>query len=362
MRQYAHDATSPSSPADRLHRACAVWNLAALIASDCGIPALAADLCRQQFRIFHTAWPVTGQAAISSLQPLANLTRLTHRAGDPDGAYRELHALHRAVQDGGTAVIHGRSYSFDRFTTTRADRSEAARWVRVLLLEDGTFLLAATGQWAQAAAHAARYDEAGERLRHSRQTRIIAHLLNGHADTALALLDTSLITEPWEQAVAACLRTYSHLRAGHPTADHIETTLHALQHARHSPDRDTGLFQIRLTLTTVDLITDRCPAQADLLCAELLREAAASGDAFAGREVLRHGIARTRMTPAQIHELTALVRKAGLGRRTIPPPLHADLTAAVATAHTVLTHTLGAPHRQDEQEPSGVLPPSARDA
>jgi hypothetical protein len=210
-----------------------------------------------------------------------------------------------------------------------------------LLLEDGTRLLAATGQWTQAAAHAAHYDDASERLRDSRQTEIIAHLLDSHPDQSLALLDASLITEPREHAVAACLRTYSHLRSGDLTAEQIETTLATVQHARQSSDRDTSLFRIRLGLTAVDLAADICPAQAESLCAELTHEADTSGDAFAAREVLRHDVARARMTRTEFGELTRLVSKAGLGQGTIPPLLLADLTAAIDTADSVLAHTLG---------------------
>jgi hypothetical protein len=87
VRRYAHHAQHHEEPSDQLHCACAVWNLAALIASDCGMPTLAADLCERQFRIFHAAWPLAARATIASLQPLVNLARLTHRSGDPHAAY-----------------------------------------------------------------------------------------------------------------------------------------------------------------------------------------------------------------------------------------------------------------------------------
>lgn len=67
-----------------------------------------------------------GRAAIASLQPLVNLTRLTHRTGDPHSAYQELYGLHQAVRDAGSVLIHSRTYSFDGFTTTTSDRAPSA--------------------------------------------------------------------------------------------------------------------------------------------------------------------------------------------------------------------------------------------
>lgn len=105
VRRYAMGCMTRSEPDERQHRACVVWNLAALIAADCGMSGLAVSLCERQFRIFRSAWPVTGRAAIASLQPLVNLVRLTHRAGDPHGAYEALHAMNHAVRHGGSALL-----------------------------------------------------------------------------------------------------------------------------------------------------------------------------------------------------------------------------------------------------------------
>jgi hypothetical protein len=44
------------SDEERLNRACAALNLAALVAADCGLPDLAIDFCERQFQIFHAAW------------------------------------------------------------------------------------------------------------------------------------------------------------------------------------------------------------------------------------------------------------------------------------------------------------------
>jgi len=82
VREFADSCHKPASPEDRIDRTCTAWNLSALIAADCGMPALAVELCERQFQIFQAAWPVSGRTAIASLQPLVNLARLTGRAGD----------------------------------------------------------------------------------------------------------------------------------------------------------------------------------------------------------------------------------------------------------------------------------------
>ncbi len=51
------------------------------------------------------------------------------------------------------------------------------------------------------------------RVCEARQARIIARVLDGHTDSALALIDASVMTESWEHAVAACLRIYAHVKA-----------------------------------------------------------------------------------------------------------------------------------------------------
>jgi thiopeptide-type bacteriocin biosynthesis protein len=340
VREFADSCHAPAEPEDRVDRACSAWNLSALIAADCDMPVLAAELCHRQFRIFQAAWPVSGRTAIASLQPLVNLARLISRAGDPERAYRTFDAINSAVHNGGGAMIHGTTISFDGFTAA-ADRSKVSPWLRVLLREDGTRALAAAGKWATAAAHAERYDDAGEQLREARQTRIIAYVLDGHTDSALTFIDTSVVTQPWDNAVAACLRSYACITAERLDTDDLATMLAAVRLARESSDRATTLFRTRLGLIAVDLCAVLHQDEADLMCVELIDGAERSADAFAAREVMSHPVCRARMTPEQAAALTALIERAGLGAGSIPEPLLDDLMASVQTAGAVLAGTLG---------------------
>jgi hypothetical protein len=108
------------------------------------------------------------------------------------------------------AEVHGRSFTLGGLMADAA----VATWFRDVLLHDRTRALAATGHWDKAAGHAAQYDGHPGRLHGARQARIIAFVTGGDGEGALALIDESIRTEPWEHAVAACLRAWAHLATG----------------------------------------------------------------------------------------------------------------------------------------------------
>jgi len=161
-------------------------------------------------------------------------------------------------------------------------------------------------------------------------------VLDGNTDSALTRIDTSVMTQPWEQAVAACLRSYAHLKAEQLDAEDLAAMLTAVQLTWQSSDRPTTLFRIRLGLTAVDLTTGVHQDEADLMSVELIEEVERSADAFAAREALGHPACRTQMTSAQTGALAALVDRARLGAGSIPEALLNDLMASVQTTGTVL--------------------------
>ena len=289
-----------------------------------------------QFRLFHAHWPLAGRTAIAALQPLVNLARLDIRAGNPETAYQTLDQIWHAVEHGGSAQIRGTTLSCDEFTRDAADRSEVLPWLRNILLQDGTRALASAGRWEQAAENAARH----EQLRESRQAQVITLARSGQPDAALALLGASMITEPWEEAVARCLRTYAHLTTGHPAPDDVAQTLTATRLACQRADRQATMFQLRLGLTTADLAAELDAGTANSFITEILEAAGQSADAYAAREVLGHPACQAHMTPAQAATFTTLVEQAGLGQGTITPPLLADLTQSVSTAAAILAQAL----------------------
>ena len=323
---------------DRVDLACSALNQAALTAADCGPPDLAASLCERQFAIFRAAAPVSGLAAVAGLQPLVNLARLDIRSGHPARAWDGLDQIRRAVRDGGSAEVHGSVFPLDGYATA-ASTSVVAGWLRGVMLCDGTRALAASGDWERAAACAAWHDDAPRRLGEARQALALARAHDSDPASALALIDSSSRAEPWEDAVASCLRAYVGITAGLPLPDDTITALGAAARA-YAPDATgTAVFRARLGLTATDL-TAALGGAVDELIAVVISDAVQSGDAQAAREVLRHPAVTQHLVTGHGRELPEMVARAGLGQGHIPGTLLSRLHAAVGAAESVLATAL----------------------
>ncbi|MEV0037660.1 hypothetical protein [Streptomyces sp. NPDC050804] len=333
----AEKSTQDGPLLDRINLACATWNLSALIASDRGLTDLATDLCLRQLHLFQPAWPLTGDSAIACLQPIVNLIRLTARAGEPHAAYQQLISVHRAIHDGGTVTVHGHPIDLTGFTTD-ATLNHIRPWLRTLLLEDGTRLLVATGQWFQAAEHATAYDKAPERLHDSRQAHVVASLHTADTDTANSLIDKATITEPWEKAVAQILRHYADHLAGRTTAEAFTAVTRAVGDALEPIPPHLRMFRVRLVLAAIDLAPEGCEAQTRPLHNAIVSDTTQAGDAYAAREILRHPVLAAGERPRR--ELEAIVRDGGLGQGALPQSILSTMMQAVGTAGATLVHCL----------------------
>jgi hypothetical protein len=78
--------------------ASAIYNQAALIASDLDLPDLAREMCHQHAAAYLHACPLPGMSAIRGLDPVVNLARLQIRAGHPDEGRQRLLNLLTAQQ------------------------------------------------------------------------------------------------------------------------------------------------------------------------------------------------------------------------------------------------------------------------
>jgi thiopeptide-type bacteriocin biosynthesis protein len=344
VRQLASPHGEPADYEQRIEQACTALNLAALTAADCGLPALAAELCERQIAVFQSAGPLTGQVAIASLQPLVNLARLDIRAGQPDRAYRALIDIAEAARHGGAAQVHGRSFTLSGLT---ADAGPVVPWLRDVLLHDGTRALAAAGHRDKAAGHAARYDDHPGRLHGARQARIIASVTSGGGEAALALIDESTRTEPWEHAVAACLRAWAHLMTGCPIPASTAPALALARYAIQPASPGMTLSRIRLSLIAAELATAIDPAQEHVLT-QAADDAVQDEDAHAAREILDHPASMSFLLQAQRQRLRGITDAAGLGTGAIPEPLRSELLAGASAAEAELRAAL---HR-DAGQPS----------
>ena len=140
---------------DRMSRAAEVLNKAALIASDCGVPALARDLCHRQHELFDQAAPLPAWAARLALQPLLNIPRQLIREGHGEDAYAMLEALYHAARERTTAVIDGLPVDLGTVTCAPDGHKTVCTLTWAALLADGTRALALAGRWGEAADHTA---------------------------------------------------------------------------------------------------------------------------------------------------------------------------------------------------------------
>jgi hypothetical protein len=318
---------------DQVARAAGVFNFAALIASDSGLPELAADLCWRQHEIFADAGTLTPDIAVMALMPLVNTARLLARQGDGRAAFHALSQLYRAAQQRGTATIHEHRIDLAPLTHGPAHR-EACRELWAVLLTDGARALAREGRWTDAAGTMAAHHGIGTRLLHGRQIKIMSLLEQGLHRDAAAMIDATIPAEPWEAAVAAILRAYCQQQATPGTpgelSDVIAKTLELLGQAEPT----TAAFRARTGLTALDLAANQ-PEPGTARLRDAITKVAAS-DAYAARDVLAHSTMRARMTCHQERQLTSVVTAAGLDAGYLPP-CHLDaITAAVGQAEEQL--------------------------
>jgi thiopeptide-type bacteriocin biosynthesis protein len=344
---YAQSASEQADPDKTVDLACTAWNQTALIASDCGLPGWAAELCERQFAILQAAWPVSGRSAIASLQPLVNLARLDIRSGQPERAYRSLVQVARAVRDGSTAYIGDRQVAFQDFTS--APGPELVPWLRDVLLQDGTRSLAAAGKWDQAAEHAAWHDDAPHRMFEARQSRIAASIQEGDTAFALALAGSGKRAAPWEDAIAVVLRACAILESGRQLPPDIVGALTAAPRTCTNGLIEATVFGVKLTLAAASLVTGQ-PEEQHFLADEAIRRARRSKDAYAALEVANSALAQAFVSADDAQFFADTISRAGLGHRVISPHQADSLAKSLNIAGSALTQALAHSRR-----PSSVL-------
>jgi hypothetical protein len=330
-------AAEETDPERKVDLACTAWNQAALIASDCGLPRWAAELCERQLVILQAAWPVSGRTAIASLQPLVNLARLDIRAGQPERAHQSLTQIARAVRNGSTSDICGRQVSFQDFSP--APGPELVPWLRDVLLQDGTRALTAAGNWDQAAEHAAWHDDTPQRMFEDRQSRIAASILQGDPEFALALIGSSTRAEPWEDGVAAVLRACAVLVSGQLLPTDVAGALTAAPRACPSGAVGTTVFGVKLSLAAAELAAGH-PDDQEALVSEAVSDARRSQDAYTALEIANNPLARALVSANDAQFLADTVSRAGLGQQAIPGHLADSLAQSLDTAGSALAQAL----------------------
>ena len=320
--------------------ASAVYNQAALIASDLDLPDLAREMCHRHAAAYLHACPLPGMSAIRGLEPVVNLARLQIRAGRTDKGRQRLLDLYAAVEAGTAAQFEGVTVPAD-LTATDEDRHEVRAWLWRVLLADGTRTLTTTGRWAEAKAHIEAHRGVGRRMLDGRQVAVLAALAAGDTAWAAVLLADTMPGDPWEQAVTACLTALCRRDAGQP----IDVLLADLVTAYCGREIEPGMtvFDIRLGLTVLDAIGSAEAPAARRIVEDLHRRTTEAQDGYAARETLAHPLFTALATDRQAQDCRVLMRACALDTGTMPDELQRELTAALRASDSVIWESVARP-------------------
>ncbi|MEV0485701.1 hypothetical protein AB0I69_34500 [Streptomyces sp. NPDC050508] len=317
--------------------ASAVYNQAALIASDLGLPDLARKMCHQHAAAYLDAYPLPGMSAIRGLEPVVNLARLQIRAGHGDDGRQRLLDLYAAVEAGAAARFEGVAVPAD-LTATDEDRQEVRAWLWRVLLADGTRTLTTEGRWAEALTHIEAHRGVGKRMLDGRQVAVLAALVEGDTARATDLLTATVPGDPWEQAVTTSLSVLCHRDTGQPFDGHLTRLLTTYSERQSEPGMT--VFDTRLGLTVLDAIGSAEAPAAHRIVDALHRRMTDAQDGYAARENLAHPLFTMIATDRQIQDCHALVRVCALGAGIIPDGLQGELTAALRASDSVIRGSL----------------------
>ncbi|MGW0828545.1 hypothetical protein [Streptomyces sp. NPDC002845] len=279
---------------DLVARTSGVLNYAALIASDIGMPDLAADLCWRQHRVFASAGHLTGDIAVMALMPLINISRLLTREGDGEGAYDILTRLYRAAQKRGTAQIRNHDIDLGALIRTEEDHRKVCRELWATVLVDGARALARIGRWTEAAEAMTAHRGVGNRLLDGRQIMIMSLMERGLDQQARDMIDSTAPAEPWENAIAALLRISCRPSSSPTPQPEMDFVLREALALLTPSDPATAVFQARVGLAALDLARDRTSPSITLLQDAVVDLAIL--DANAARDVLNHHLVRSHLS------------------------------------------------------------------
>ncbi|MFJ6543297.1 hypothetical protein ACIQMP_21970 [Streptomyces sp. NPDC091385] len=317
--------------------ASAVYNQAALIASDLGLPDLAREMCHQHAAAYLHACPLPGMSVIRGLEPVVNLARLQIRAGRADEGRRRLLDLYAAVEAGVDARFEGIAVPA-ALTASDEDRHEVRAWLWRVLLADGTRTLTTEGRWAEALTYIEAHRGVGKRMLDGRQVAVLAALVEGDTARAAVLLADTMPGDPREQAVTACLTVLCRRDAGQTVDGHLADLTDT--YLEHPSEPGMTVFDSRLGLTVLDAIGSADSPAAHRVVEDLYRRTMDAGDGYAARENLAHPLFTEIATDRQVQDCRSLVRSCALGTGTIPDEQRGELTAALRAGDGVIRESL----------------------
>jgi len=323
-------AAGEGTPRERATRAAAVLNKTALIASDCGLPSLARELCQRQFELFRATAPLPAWAVSHALQPVLNIPRQLIRDGDACRACTILETLHNAAITRSAVVIEDMHVDFAALPCTAEGLKEAQRLTWTALLADGTRALAQAGHWKQAAARAAGHRGTGSRLLDGRQASILALIADGQLSQAAIMTEQSAVTELWEHAVQALLGVVCLRAAGPCPGPAITAAIATADALVRVGDPAAAVGRGRIGLTVLYLAARQHESESAGIRTALI--ATAHADGYAARDILASTSAGEFLSKTERLALQELISRCGLDAATIPVRLRDQMMYAADLA------------------------------
>ncbi|CAO0832208.1 putative protein OS=Streptomyces microflavus OX=1919 GN=Smic_64430 PE=4 SV=1 [Streptomyces microflavus] len=194
--------------------ASSVYNQAALIASDLGLPDLAREMCHEHAAAYLHACPLSAMSAIRCLGSLSSISPASRSVADtPTWAVSGCLTCTRLSRRAG---LPGSKVSQFRLTSPRRTRTAAkslrgygaCSWPTARAPSPPRD--AGPKPWQHIEAHRG----VGKRMLDGRQVAVLASLAEGDTAHASALLADTMPGETWEQTVTACLTVLSRRAAG----------------------------------------------------------------------------------------------------------------------------------------------------
>ncbi|MDR6980078.1 hypothetical protein J2X68_006816 [Streptomyces sp. 3330] len=319
--------------------ASSVYNQAALLASDIGLPHLARTWCHQHAAAYLHAAPLPAMTAIRALEPVVNLARLQIRAGNTEDGRHRLLTLYKAISDGTDAQFEG-IHMPAKLTTSDTDRHEVRAWLWRVVLADGTRTLTTAGRWDDALAHIEKHNGIGQRMLDGRQVAVVGALGHDPADAANIVAQTAP-GEPWENAVTSCLAVICHQLAHHPVSSLLSELVDT--YIQRQPDPGTTVFDTRLGLTILDLHHQPNSLAVHRIAEELHRRVTVATDGYAARECLANSRFTELVSAKETQAARELVRACAFGSGDLPAPHRAQLLRALRLSDEVIRASMAPP-------------------
>ncbi|MFF5106092.1 hypothetical protein [Streptomyces sp. NPDC000134] len=318
--------------------ASTVYNQAALIASDIGLPDAARTMCTQHAAAYLHAAPLSPDAAVRALEPAVNLARLQLRAGHRDTGRQLLLTLFDGVTHAKPAQVESITVPAN-LVATDADRKQVRTWLWAVLLADGTRALTSAGRWNDALNHIQQHRGLAQRMLDGRQVAVLAALTNGDATHANHLLTGTKPGEPWEVTVTDCLTVLFLRAAGRPWQRPLQDLV--TTYLDHPYLEGLAAFHARLGLVVLDLIDSPEDPATRQVVADLHRRALKTNDGYAARDALSHPLSRELATDPEVTDCLRLLSACALQSGVLPPEVRARIDSALRTSRRVIQGTLG---------------------